>query len=103
MHKSGSPTQANAHWLSYSTENMTLTRFKYFATDIALFIVPSCTIIAATMATIIQMQKDMLVSPVSGSYRSQTLASNRCLTPVCRRKNALIDQIPTFSDECPSS
>ena len=41
-------------------ENMTVNRFNNFATDIALFMVLSSLIIAVTLATIIQMQKDML-------------------------------------------
>ena len=71
-------------------ENMIANRFNNSAMDIALFLVLSSLIIAATLATIIQMQKDMLaselVTQLSGSYKSQTLASPLCLTRVNRQK-----------------
>ena len=70
--------------------NMIVTRFNHFARDVAIFIVLSSLIIAATLATISQMQKDMLaselVTQLSSSTKSQTLASPLCLTRVNRQK-----------------
>ena len=71
-------------------ENMIVNRFNDSAMDIALFLVLFSLIIGATLATIIQMQRDMvaceLVTQWSSSYKSQTLASPLCLTRVNRQK-----------------
>ena len=58
-------------------------RFNNSPMDIALAVVLSSLIIAATMATIIQMQKDMLayelVTQLSSSYKPQAPLSPLCL------------------------
>jgi hypothetical protein len=81
-------------------ENMIVNRFNNSGVDIALFLVLSSLIIAATLATIIQMQKDMLASELvtqwSSSYKSQTLVSSLCLTGVNRQKRCNNKSDPHF-------
>jgi hypothetical protein len=62
----------------YSIANMKMNRPDNLVLDIAVFLALSILIISATLATIIQMQKDMLaaesVTQLSSSYKSQAPA-----------------------------